>query len=99
MGGGTGGGMGGGTGVGGREGRGPDIPMGYTMGSPGSIARMPLPGNAEFAVYAVVVAFLTILWIAMNDFDVNQYWVALTILTSFYMLSRGIAKASRVLEA
>ena len=40
MGGGTGGGMGGGTGGGGREGRGPDIPMGYTMGSPGSIVTL-----------------------------------------------------------
>ena len=80
-------------------GRGPDMPMGQTLGSPGSIARLPMPGNAEFAVYIVAVIFLAILWIAMNDFDVQQFTLYFTILTSFYMLSRGIAKASRVLEA
>ena len=53
----------------------PEQPVGSrpTMGMPTipSGARMPVPGNAEFALYA---------------------------LTAFYFLSRGIAKASRVLE-
>jgi hypothetical protein len=77
----------------------PDMPMGQTLGSSGTIARLPMPGNAEFAVYIVAVIFLAILWIAMNDFDVPQFTLYFTILTAFYMLSRGIAKASRVLEA
>jgi hypothetical protein len=77
----------------------PDMPMGQTLGSPGSIARLPMPGNAEFVVYILAVIFLAILWIAMNDFDVPQFTLYFTILTAFYILSRGIAKASRVLEA
>ena len=101
--GGTGGGagMGGASGSGGGargQGRGPDVPMGYTIGSSGSIARLPLPGNAEFAVYLVVTVFLVILWIAMAHYEVTLFTWHLTILTAFYLVSRGIAKASRVLE-
>ena len=51
---------------------------------PMDVARLPIPGNAEFAVYflALIVAWL----------------VTFTVLTAFYLLSRGIAKAARVLE-
>jgi hypothetical protein len=98
---GGGGGMGGGTGSGGggMGGRGPDVPMGYTIGSPGSIARLPLPGNAEFGVYLVIEVIFVILWVATDVVDAYRWMVWTTVLTAAYLLSRGIAKASRVLEA
>jgi hypothetical protein len=67
----------------------PNIPSG---------ARLPIPGNAEFALWFVVEIVFVIIWIAAES--VNTFtWVAVTtVLTAFYFLSRGIAKASRVLE-
>ena len=80
------------------EGRGPDIPLGRTLGSTGSIARLPMPGNAEFAAYILINIFLAILllddrWNA-NDWAWANIWLG-----AAYIISRGIAKASRVLEA
>jgi hypothetical protein len=39
-----------------------------------------------------------IIWIAAESVNTQQWTVYTTVLTSFYLLSRGIAKASRVLE-
>jgi hypothetical protein len=71
---------------------------GWTVGSPGSVARLPVPGNAEFALYVLVEIIFVLIWIFAKT--VNTFiWVELTtVLTAFYLLSRGIAKASRVLE-
>jgi hypothetical protein len=62
------------------------------------VARLPIPGNAEFAIYllALIVAWI-VAWAsdvlnAASWFDFFQ-WVTIA-----YILSRGIAKASRVLE-
>jgi hypothetical protein len=73
--------------------------MGQTLGSPGSIARLPMPGNAEFAVYLIVELIFALIWIIADSVDTQQWVLYTTVLTAFYMLSRGIAKASRVLEA
>jgi hypothetical protein len=71
-----------------------------SMGMPTipSGARMPIPGNAEFALWAFIEIVFVIIWIAADS--VNTFiWVEVTtVLTAFYLLSRGIAKASRVLE-
>ena len=48
-----------------------------------NVARMPVPGNAEFLLYAVN----TLTWVTMT-----------TALTFGYIISRGIAKAGKVLE-
>ena len=62
------------------------------------VARLPIPGNAEFAIFllALIVAWI-VAWAsdvlnAASWFDFFQ-WVTIA-----YILSRGIAKASRVLE-
>jgi hypothetical protein len=78
---------------------GPNISMGQTLGSPGSIARLPMPGNAEFAVYLIVEIIFALIWIIADSVNTQQWVLYTTVLTAFYMLSRGIAKASRVLEA
>jgi hypothetical protein len=71
-----------------------------TMGMPSipSGARMPIPGNAEFALYFVVEVILILIWIIADSVNTNQWCVFTVALTAFYLLSRGIAKASRVLE-
>ena len=61
-------------------------------------ARLPVPGNAEFLLYAVIEITLIIIWIAADSVDTDRWCVFTVVLTAFYILSRGIAKASRVLE-
>jgi hypothetical protein len=61
-------------------------------------ARMPIPGNAEAFVYVLVVIVVAIVWAASDAVNASGFVTALVVLTAFYMLSRGIAKASRVLE-
>ena len=70
------------------------------MGMPSipSGARMPVPGNAEFALYAVIEITLILIWIIADSVNTDRWCVFTVILTAFYFLSRGIAKASRVLE-
>ena len=72
----------------------------YSGGMPTipSGARMPIPGNAEFAVYFIIEIIFVIIWIAADSVDTHDWVWFTTILTAFYLLSRGIAKASRVLE-
>jgi hypothetical protein len=61
-------------------------------------ARLPIPGNAEFLfiVGALILATIVV-WIGDNLTNVAWFdyfkWVS-----AAYLLSRGIAKASRVLE-
>jgi hypothetical protein len=65
---------------------------------PTDVARLPIPGNAELAVYilALILACL-VCWIA-DSLGSSDWLLTFTVLTAFYLLSRGIAKASRVLE-
>jgi hypothetical protein len=73
-------------------------PLGYTLGTRGDIARMPVPGNAEFVVWLAILIFLIIIWAASDAVGAGLFAILMTVLTGFYLLSRGIAKASRVLE-
>lgn len=68
------------------------------LGSMPDSARLPIPGNAEFALYLVslVVAWL-VCWIT-DSLNANNWFTFFTVTTAIYILSRGIAKASRVLE-
>jgi hypothetical protein len=61
-------------------------------------ARLPIPGNAEFALFAFIEIVLIIIWIAADSVNTYQWCVFTVVLTAFYFVSRGIAKASRVLE-
>ena len=61
-------------------------------------ARLPIPGNAEFAVYVIIEVIFAIIWISAESVNTHDWVQFTTILTAFYVLSRGIAKASRVLE-
>jgi hypothetical protein len=74
--------------------------QGYTgIGrTPVSGAILPVPGNAEIAIWFIVEVVLAIVAAASDGFTVSQWAIATTWLTAAYILSRGIAKASRVLE-
>jgi hypothetical protein len=61
-------------------------------------ARLPIPGNAEFAVFFFVWLIIAIIWAASGQVGAGAFVTATTALTIGYLLSRGIAKASRVLE-
>jgi hypothetical protein len=79
----------------------PEQPSGSrpTMAMPNipSGARLPIPGNAEFAALVVIEIFLAVLLLD-DAWNTNDWAFASTILGAAYLLSRGIAKASRVLE-
>ena len=79
----------------------PEEPGGY--GAPPNVnfnlnALMPTPGNAELVVYIVAMILLAIIALASNAFDVGGWVTSFTAITIAYLISRGIAKASRVLE-
>jgi hypothetical protein len=61
-------------------------------------ARMPIPGNAEFLLYVVALILAALVcWIA--DELGSSSWLSFFQWTTIaYVLSRGVAKASRVLE-
>ena len=61
-------------------------------------ARMPIPGNAEFAMWLGVELVLALIWIIADSVNTQDWAIYTVVLTAFYILSRGIAKASRVLE-
>lgn len=71
---------------------------GYHPGTTLDFARLPIPGNAEFVVY--LLALIVFLLVALIDdhVDAGAWMTAATVVTAAYLLSRGIAKASRVLE-
>lgn len=72
----------------------PSRPQGMTI----DVARLPIPGNAEFALYLVA---LIVAWIVVwptDTLDASSWFQFFLFTTIAYLLSRGIAKASRVLE-
>ena len=74
----------------------PQRPLtGVGMSVPGTL---PIPGNAEFALYVVILVLFAILWAATDSVNANTFLTATTVLTAAYFISRGIAKASRVYE-
>ena len=61
-------------------------------------ALMPTPGNAELVVYILATMLIAIIALAADQVDSGAFVTAFTVLTFGYLISRGIAKASRVLE-
>ena len=61
-------------------------------------AIMPTPGNAELVVYVLATILIAIIALAADAVDSPAFVTAFTAITFAYLISRGIAKASRVLE-
>lgn len=68
------------------------------VSSSGDVARLPIPGNAEFALWLLVVILFGIMTLASDDVDASLFVAATAAVTFAYLISRGIAKAGRVLE-
>ena len=65
---------------------------------PTQMARLPIPGNAEWIWWALAEVVIAIVAAAADTVGAHDWVIATTWLTAAYLLSRGIAKASRVLE-
>ena len=78
----------------------PPPPLDYTGlgGRPVTGAILPVPGNAELAIFLMIEIVLAIVWAASDHVDAATWVSATTWITAAYIISRGIAKASRVLE-
>ena len=63
-----------------------------------NVARMPIPGNAEFLLWLVVVILFGIIALTSDEVDATGFCTFTAVVTFAYLISRGIAKASRVLE-
>ncbi len=61
-------------------------------------ALMPTPGNAELVVYILATILVAIIALAADRVDSPAFVTSFTAITFAYLISRGIAKASRVLE-
>ena len=61
-------------------------------------ALMPTPGNAELVVYILATIVVGIVSLADDRINGPEFVTAFTFFTFAYLISRGIAKASRVLE-
>jgi hypothetical protein len=61
-------------------------------------ATLPVPGNAELLIYVLATIVIAIIALAADQVDSGAFVTAFTALTFAYLISRGIAKASRVLE-
>jgi hypothetical protein len=62
------------------------------------VARLPIPGNAEFALYLVALILAWIVAWASDALNAASWFDFFQWVTIAYLLCRGIAKASRVLE-
>ena len=79
-------------------GMGPGLRPGYTAMGNFSMARMPTPGNAEF-LYVVLALILVAIIAGISDaIGIGSWMNYFTWVSTAYILSRGVAKASRVLE-
>jgi hypothetical protein len=72
--------------------------VGYTQLSNFDVARMPIPGNAEFLFFVAAMLLLALIALIADSFDTPGWVEVFKWLGAAYIISRGIAKASRVLE-
>jgi hypothetical protein len=71
---------------------------GYQPGTTLDIARLPIPGNAELFIYVVVLVIFALIAIFDNQVSADRFVWGATWVTVGYFVSRGLAKATRVLE-
>jgi hypothetical protein len=75
----------------------PQRSYGYSPGQ-NPLAGMTLPVNPELLVYVVVIVIIAIITLASDAVNAAGFVTALSVVTVGYLISRGVAKASRVLE-
>jgi len=73
-------------------------PPGYVAMPNWQGARMPIPGNAEWLLWLVVEIVFAIIWAASPSVNGTIFMAMTAVVTLGYLISRGIAKAGKVLE-
>ena len=71
---------------------------GYTAGSSLDLARLPIPGNAELLIYVVVLIVFGLIALIDDHVSADRFVWGATWITVGYSISRGLPKATRVLE-
>ena len=71
---------------------------GYAHGAANPLAGMTVPFNSELVVFLLIEALFAILWATTREINPAVFASLTAALTVGYLISRGIAKASRVLE-
>jgi hypothetical protein len=79
-------------------GMGPGPPPSYTAMGNFNMARMPVPGNAEFLYVLVALILVAVIAAIADTISVGSWMDYFKWVSVAYILSRGVAKASRVLE-
>ena len=73
-------------------------PPGYGPMMPWQAMRMPMPGNAEWMLWFAVEIVFAIIWAASSAVTAPLFMMVTAVTTLGYLISRGIAKAGKVLE-
>jgi hypothetical protein len=73
-------------------------PPGFGPGAAWQGARLPVPGNAEWLLWLAVEIVFAIVWAASPAVNGLVFVLATAVVTLGYLVSRGIAKAGKVLE-
>ena len=71
---------------------------GYAQGAANPFAGMTIPFNSELILYAIVEVVFFIFWLASKYVNADLFLSLTAAVTVGYLISRGIAKASRVIE-
>lgn len=73
-------------------------PPGYAGGMWMPGARMPMSGNPEWMVWVAVEILFAIIWAASPSVNGTIFMAMTAIVTLGYLISRGVAKAGKVVE-
>ncbi len=71
---------------------------GYAHGAANPFAGMTVPFNPELVVFVVIEIVFFIFWLASKYVNADLFLSLTAVVTVGYLISRGIAKASRVIE-
>jgi hypothetical protein len=65
--------------------------------TPGPSRRLPIPWNAELLVYLLIELVVAIICLTFDSVNAANFLEVTKWTSAAYLLSRGIAKASRIL--
>jgi hypothetical protein len=71
---------------------------GYAHGAANPLAGMTIPFNSELVLYLIIEFIFSLLWWVTDEVTKTTWMGVTAALTIGYLISRGIAKASRVIE-